>query len=116
MIVEAQLQGGVAQGIGSALTECLVSDGNGQLLTTSFIGYGVPTAAQLPPLEIALMNHPSIVNDLGIKEVGESGAIAPGVAGANPIEDALSDFEITILEVPVTPAKLFDLLSHALRS
>jgi len=110
MIVEGQLQGGIAQGIGSALTEDLVYDDNGQLLTQSFMDYGLPTAAQLPPLDTALVNFPSIVNDLGIKGVGESGAIAPAAAIANAVEDALAGFGITILELPVTPARLFSLL------
>ena len=115
MIVEGQLHGGVAQGIGSALTEDLIYDGNGQLLTTSFMDYGLPTAAQLPPLEVALVNHPSIVNELGIKGVGESGAIAPGAAIANAVADALAEFDVAILELPVTPARLFELLKHAPR-
>jgi carbon-monoxide dehydrogenase large subunit len=113
VIVDGQLHGGIAQGIGTALTEDLIYDGNGQLLTTSFMDYGLPTAAQLPPLETALVNNPSMVNELGVKGVGESGAIAPGAAIANAIEDALADFGITILELPVTPARLFDLLSRA---
>jgi carbon-monoxide dehydrogenase large subunit len=112
-IVEGQLHGGVAQGIGTALMEDLIYDGNGQLLTTSFMDYGLPTAAQLPPLETALVNNPSMVNELGVKGVGESGAIAPGAAIANAVEDALADFGITILELPMTPARLFDLLSRA---
>ena len=116
MIVEGQLQGGIAQGIGSALTEDLVYDGNGQLLTSSFMDYGLPTAAQLPPLDTALVNSPSIVNDLGIKGVGESGAIAPSAAIANAVEDALAGFGITILELPVTPARLFGVLSQARRA
>jgi carbon-monoxide dehydrogenase large subunit len=116
MIVEGQLQGGIAQGIGSALTEDLVYDEDGQLLTQSFMEYGVPTAAQLPPLDTALVNSPSIVNDLGIKGVGESGAIAPPAAIANAVEDALAAFGITILDLPVTPSKLFALLSQARRA
>jgi len=112
-IVRGQLHGGVAQGIGSALMEDLVYDANGQLVTASFMDYGLPRASDLPPLETALVNHPSIVNELGVKGVGESGAIAPGAAIANAVEDALSEFDITILELPVTPARLWELLRRA---
>jgi carbon-monoxide dehydrogenase large subunit len=61
------------------------------------------------------VNSPSIVNDLGIKGVGESGAIAPPATIANAVEDALAGFGITILELPITPSKLFTLLSQARR-
>jgi carbon-monoxide dehydrogenase large subunit len=114
-IIEGQLHGGVAQGIGSALMEDLVYDANGQLVTASFMDYGLPRADDLPQLETALVNHPSIVNELGVKGVGESGAIAPGAAIANAVEDALAEFDITILELPVTPARLFELLKQAPR-
>jgi aerobic carbon-monoxide dehydrogenase large subunit len=115
VIVEGQLHGGVAQGVGSALMEDLVYDSNGQLVTASFMDYGLPRATGLPQLETTLVNYPSIVNDLGVKGVGESGAIAPGAAIANAVEDALSAFDITILELPVTPARLFDLIKRASR-
>ena len=113
VIVEGQLHGGVAQGIGSALMEDLVYDGNGQLVTASFMDYGLPRAADLPRLETALVNHPSMVNELGVKGVGESGAIAPGAAIANAVEDALSEFDVTILELPVTPGRIFEMVRHA---
>jgi carbon-monoxide dehydrogenase large subunit len=110
VIVEGQLHGGVAQGIGSALMEDLVYDDAGQLATASFMDYGLPRASDLPLLETALVNHPSIVNELGVKGVGESGAIAPGAAIANAVEDALAEFDVTILELPITPARIFQLL------
>jgi carbon-monoxide dehydrogenase large subunit len=110
VIVEGQLHGGVAQGIGSALMEDLVYDASGQLLTGSFMDYGLPRATDLPALETELVNYPSVINELGVKGVGESGAIAPGATIANAVEDALAEFGITILELPVTPARIFEML------
>ncbi len=113
MVVEGQLQGGVAQGIGAALMEELVYDAAGQLVTGSFMDYGIPRAGDLPAIMTALLDHPSMINDLGIKGAGESGAIAAGPAIANAIEDALADFGITIRELPVTPARIFAMLERA---
>jgi carbon-monoxide dehydrogenase large subunit len=109
MVVEGQLHGAIAQGLGGALMEELTYDSTGQLRSGSFMDYAIPRADQLPPFVTALVNHPSIINDLGIKGVGESGSICPVVI-ANAVEDALSEFEITIREVPVTPARIFELL------
>ncbi len=113
MIVEGQLHGGVAQGVGAALMEELVYDASGQLVTGSFMDYALPRADDLPEIATALIDHPSIINELGIKGAGESGAIAPGPAIANAIEDALAEFGITIRELPVTPARIFELLARA---
>ncbi len=112
-IVEGQLQGGAAQGIGAGLWEELVYDDAGQLLTGSLMDYGLPKADQLPALPVALLDHPSAVNDLGIKGVGESGAIPGAAAIANAVEDAVADLGVTIREVPVTAARLFALLEAA---
>jgi len=111
-IVEAQLQGGAAQGIGAGLMEEVVYDGAGQLLTASLMDYAIPKADQLPPLAVALDEHPSTINPLGIKGVGESGAIPGAAAIANAVEDAVADFGVVIREVPVTPARLFALLAR----
>ncbi|HSF06959.1 MAG TPA: xanthine dehydrogenase family protein molybdopterin-binding subunit [Methylomirabilota bacterium] len=113
MIVEGQLHGGVAQGVGAALMEELVYDAGGQLVTGSFMDYALPRADDLPEITTALLDHPSIINELGIKGAGESGAIAPGPAIANAIEDALAPFGITIRELPVTPARIFEMLREA---
>ena len=112
MIVEAQLQGGAAQGIGAGLMEEVVYDGSGQLLTASLMDYAIPKADQLPPLAVALDEHPSIINALGIKGVGESGAIPGAAAIANAVEDAVADLGAVIREVPVTPARLFAAISR----
>jgi len=112
MIVEAQLQGGAAQGIGAGLMEEVVYDGSGQLLTGSLMDYAIPKADQLPALSVALDEHPSTINALGIKGVGESGAIPGAAAIANAVEDAVADLGASIREVPVTPARLFAALAR----
>jgi carbon-monoxide dehydrogenase large subunit len=112
VIVEGQLHGAIAQGLGGALMEELRYDQAGQLLTASFMDYAIPKATQLPRLDTANIDHPSMVNDLGVKGVGESGAICPGAVIGNAVADALSACEINIREIPVTPARVFELL-HA---
>src|SRR5712692_8241169 len=109
MIVEGQLQGGAAQGIGAGLMEAVVYDDGGQLLTASFMDYAIPRADDLPPIEVELIAHRSVINELGIKGVGESGPIPSAPAIANAIEDALADLDVSIRAVPVTPAALFRL-------
>jgi carbon-monoxide dehydrogenase large subunit len=112
-IVEGQLHGGSVQGIGAGLLEEIVYDDQGQLLTGSLMDYALPRADALPPLEVALTEHRSIVNPLGAKGVGESGAIGGAAAIANAIEDAVADLGVTIHEVPVTPARLWARLASA---
>jgi CO/xanthine dehydrogenase Mo-binding subunit len=116
VIVEAQLHGGAVQGIGAGLWEELVYDDQGQLLSGSLMDYGLARADQLPPVvdfPVAHLDHPSVINELGIKGVGESGAIPGAAAIANAIEDAVADLGVVIQEVPVTPARLFTLLRAA---
>ena len=113
MVVDGQLHGGIAQGLGGAMMEEVVYDSTGQLLAGSFMDYAMPKAEQMPPFLTAHVTHPSMANDLGIKGVGESGAISPGAVIANAVEDALADFGITIRELPVTPARIFALLKAA---
>ena len=111
MIVEAQLQGGAVQGLAAGLLEEIVYDAEGQLLTGSFMDYAVPRADDLPPLAVALDEHASVINPLGIKGVGESGAIPGAAVIANAIEDAVADLGVTIHEVPVTASRLHALLT-----
>jgi carbon-monoxide dehydrogenase large subunit len=113
VVVEGQLHGGIVQGLGSALQEALVHDATGQLLTQTLMEYALPRADQLPPLEVAHVSHPSAVNELGIKGVGESGIIAPAAAVANAVEDALADYGVEIDQVPLTGPRLFELLGAA---
>jgi len=108
MVVEGQLHGGIVQGIGAALSEELVYDESGQLLTGSFMEYGLPRADDVPFLEVVPLNYPSVINELGIKGVGESGIISPTPAIANAVEDALADRGAEILRVPLTAARVWE--------
>ena len=110
LIVEGQVHGGVAQGVGGALYEEMVYDEQGQLLTGSLMDYLVPTAMELPPLETVHLEFPSPRNPLGMKGLGEGGAISPPAAIANAIEDALEPFGVRITATPVSPARLLALL------
>jgi carbon-monoxide dehydrogenase large subunit len=107
VIVEGQLQGGLVQGIGAGLMEAVVYDEDGQMLTASLMDYAIPKADDVPMIDVILDEHPSVINELGVKGVGESGCIAPAAAIANAVEDALADTGVTVREVPVTPARLF---------
>jgi aerobic carbon-monoxide dehydrogenase large subunit len=115
MVIEGQVHGGIAQGIGSALMEELIYDGAGQLLTGTFMEYALPRADQMPAPAVGHLDCPSIVNPLGIKGVGESGIIAPAAAIANAVEDALADLGVEVDRVPVTSARLFEMLKAARR-
>jgi aerobic carbon-monoxide dehydrogenase large subunit len=110
VIVSGQTMGAVAQGVGAALLEELVHDEGGQLLTGSLMDYLVPTAAEMPPVEIIHLERPSPTTLGGFKGVGESGTIGAPAAIANAIADALAPLGIDIAELPVTPARLFRLL------
>jgi carbon-monoxide dehydrogenase large subunit len=110
MVVEGQVHGGVVQGIGSALWEELIYDAEGQLVTGSFMEYGLPRADQVPPLDVAHLEYPSAINELGIKGVGESGVIAPAAVIANAVEDALAEYGVLVDRVPLTGARIFELL------
>jgi carbon-monoxide dehydrogenase large subunit len=110
MIVEGQLHGGMAQGIGSALFEALEHDAAGQLLTGTLMDYALPRATDVPAFEVDHLDFPSIVNPLGIKGVGESGVIAPAAAIANAVEDALAPWGVQVDEVPLTSRRIFELL------
>ncbi|MBI4592729.1 MAG: xanthine dehydrogenase family protein molybdopterin-binding subunit, partial [Candidatus Rokubacteria bacterium] len=106
VIVEGQLQGGAVQGIGAGLMETVVYDESGQLVTGSLMDYALPRADELPPIPVALVEHPSVINELGVKGVGESGAIPGAAAIANAVEDALADLGVTVREVPVAAGRL----------
>jgi CO/xanthine dehydrogenase Mo-binding subunit/carbon monoxide dehydrogenase subunit G len=110
MLVEGQIQGGVAHGIGNAFYEQLVYDDNGQLQNASFMDYLLPTATDVPRVEIAHRETPSPLNPIGLKGVGEAGCIPTGALFAQAVEDALADYGVEITEIPLSPDKLFDLL------
>ena len=110
-IVEGQVHGGVAQGVGGALFEEMVYDEAGQLLTGSLMDYAVPKADDLPQIETVHLECPSPRNPLGVKGLGEGGAISPPAAIANAIEDALAPFGPRVTETPLTPARILALLT-----
>ncbi len=107
LIVDGQIHGGVAHGIGNAFYEQLVYDEHGQLLNASFMDYLLPTATDIPPIETAHRETPSPFNPIGLKGVGEAGCIPTGAAFAQAVEDALN---IEILEIPLSPNRLFSLM------
>ena len=113
MVVEGQLHGGIAQGIGAALAEELIYDEAGQLVTGSLMEYGVPKADQVPHLQVIALDFPSTRNELGVKGVGESGIISPVPAIANAVEDALADRGVEITRVPLTSASVWEALRRA---
>lgn len=113
LIVDGQIHGGVAQGIGNAWLEQLVWDENGQLLTGSFMDYLLPTALDVPLMELAHQETLSPLNPLGIKGVGEAGAIPVGPLFAQALEDALGEEGLEILEIPLSPNRLWELVQQA---
>ena len=102
MIVDGQLHGGIAQGVGQALWEGAIYDDQGQLQTGSMMDYTVPRASFFPDIELDETVTPSPVNPLGVKGVGEAGAIASTAAAANAVIDALSPLGIRHLDMPYT--------------
>ncbi len=113
LIVEGQIHGGVAQGIGNAFYERLVYDEQGQLMNASFMDYLIPTATDVPPIETDHRETPSPFNPVGLKGVGEAGCIPTGALFAQAIEDALRDTGIEIAEIPLSPNRLFELVEQA---
>jgi len=113
MIVEGQIQGGVAHGIGNAFYEQLVYDEEGQLLNASFMDYLLPTATDVPNIETTHRETRSPLNPMGAKGVGEAGAIPTGPLFAQAVEDALAGSGLEICEIPLSPNRLFELMNAA---
>jgi aerobic carbon-monoxide dehydrogenase large subunit len=109
LLVDGQIQGGIAQGLGQALFEEVVYDENGQLLTSSLMDYALPRAVDLPPLDLARTETPTPVNPLGIKGVGEAGTIGSTPAIVNAVIDALAPFGVTHIDMPLKPEKIWRL-------
>ncbi len=112
MVVEGQIHGGVAQGIGSALFEQHRYDEAGQLLTGSMMDYMLPTATDVPNIEIGHLETPSPLSVGGMKGMGEGGAVAPPAAIANAVSDALVPLcgWKSVLTTPITPEVVFRML------
>jgi aerobic carbon-monoxide dehydrogenase large subunit len=112
MIVEGQVHGGIAQGVGQALYESAVYDKDGQLVTGSFMDYAMPRADHLPPLTVDTTVTKCPSNPLGIKGCGEAGAIAAPAAVINAITDAIGTEE---LAMPATPQAVWAALQKSNR-
>jgi aerobic carbon-monoxide dehydrogenase large subunit len=113
VIVEGQIHGGVAQGVGGGLLEEMVYDEQGQLLTGTFMDYLIPGATELPAIETVHLEYPSPRNPLGIKGIGEGGAISPPAAIANAVEDALRPFGARVTRAPLGPSVVLGLIAGA---
>lgn len=110
MMVEGQVRGAIAHGIGATLYEWMRYDDDGQPLTASLADYLLPTADCIPPIEIHHMETPTPLNPLGVKGAAESGTIGAPAVLVSAIEDALAPFGVRIVNLPVTPSTLHDLI------
>jgi carbon-monoxide dehydrogenase large subunit len=114
LLVEGQVRGGTAQGIGGILSEAIAYDAGGQLLSGTLMDYALPTASDVPAIEVIHQHTPSPLNPLGVKGVGEGGAVAPPAAIANAVCDALTPFGAPFgLEINATPIRPAELVSAA---
>ncbi len=114
LLAEGQVHGGVAQGVGQALTEHVVFDDDGQLLTASFMDYGMPRADDLPMFSFATESTPSTTNPMGMKGCGEAGTVGALAAISNAVADALATRDVAMVDMPFTPAKVWHALNPAI--
>ena len=115
-IVEGQIRGGVAQGVGGSFYERIIYDETGQPLTATFMDFLMPTAIEIPQIEIGHIETPSPLNALGIKGVGEAGAIPVPALVAEAIDDALASLGVRVREMPLDPDRLRRLIESARRA
>ena len=113
MIVDGQVYGGVAQGIGTALYEEMPFDQHGQPLASTLSDYLVPGPTEVPPIRILHMETPSPLTEFGVKGIGEGGAVAPPAAIANAVNDALAPLGVEVTECPITPRRLLAAIEAA---
>lgn len=113
LLVDGQVHGGVAQGIGNAFYEQLVYDDAGQLLNASFMDFLLPTSLDVPRIQVGHLETPSPLNELGSKGAGEAGAIPVGALFAQALEDALQVPGLEIREIPLNPCRLWELVEAA---
>ena len=111
LLAEGQVHGGVAQGVGQAISEHVVYDESGQLLTATFMDYGMPRAADLPMIGFDTAPVPSIYNPMGMKGCGEAGTVGALAAVSNAVADALATRGLEAPAMPFTPARVW----HALQ-
>ncbi len=114
LVLSGQIHGGIAQGVGQAMLERVVYDpDSGQMLSGSFMDYGLPRADDLPFFSVATQNTPCTTNPLGIKGAGEAGAIGAPPALVNAVIDALAPLGITGLDMPLTPSRVWEAIAAA---
>ncbi len=113
VVVEGQVHGGVAQGIGGAFFERLVYNEEGQIINASFMDYLLPTAAEVPTITVDHVETPSPLNPLGMKGAGEAGVIPVPALFASALDDALSPFGLRVREMPLHPCRVYELLKEA---
>ncbi|OWU71290.1 xanthine dehydrogenase [Roseovarius sp. 22II1-1F6A] len=112
-LVEGQVHGGIAQGIGQAISEHTVYDDTGQLLTASFMDYGMPRAVDMPGISFSTEPVPSTANVLGMKGCGEAGTVGSLAAVSNAVLDALWARGVRRADMPFTPMRVWDMLARA---
>ncbi len=113
MLIDGQIHGGVAFGIGQALYERVHYDADGQLSTGTFVDYALPTAAELPSFELDRTETPSPVNSLGAKGCGEAGTIAASAAVNGAVIDALRPLGVNFINMPLSPLRVWEAISEA---
>jgi carbon-monoxide dehydrogenase large subunit len=113
LIVEGQILGGVAHGLSNALYEEAIYDEQGQCLATSFLDYPIPTAHEMPRIEMFHLTTPSPINPLGVKGAGEAGTLPVTAAVAGAVEDALREFGVRVNRMPLNPARIIELIREA---
>ncbi|MGE0259652.1 MAG: xanthine dehydrogenase family protein molybdopterin-binding subunit [Alphaproteobacteria bacterium] len=115
MLVEGQIRGGVAQGIGTALCEEIPYDNTGQPLAATLLDYHIPAAFELPPIRIGHLHNPATATEYGMKGMGEGGAVAPPAAIANAVRDALATIGAEVNETPITAPRVLAAIKAAQR-
>ena len=113
MLVEGQIVGGAVQGLGGALLEEIAYDAEGQILTGSFMDYLMPTASDMPHLDLIHMHSPSPLNPLGVKGVGEGSAISPPVVDGQCGRRRAAPFKVEINETPIKPEQIVMAVARA---
>ncbi len=113
MLVAGQVHGGIAQGLGQALTERVVFDEDGQLLTASFMDYAMPRADDLPMISFSTEAIPTKTNPMGMKGCGEAGTVGALAAIANAVQDAVAPLGVDKVDMPFTPHRMWQMLENA---
>ena len=113
MIVNGQLHGGIAQGIGQAMFEEAIYDADGNMLTGSLLDYLLPTAADLPSFDLSRTVTPTPVNPMGVKGIGEAGTIGSAHTIVNAVVDALTPMGVKHIDMPVRPKKVWQAMQEA---